>query len=606
MRNLSMRSRFFGLLLGAALAFSVAGCSTLYSQAIDKGDIAAAAGNWDEAARYYQQAADLEPGEQEARDKLRNAKQRQAAERVKIAKASLAAGRPREALRPAFDATQLDPSSADAKATFEQAHKGTLDEAERELQAENLRQALLIAREVLAILPSDPRAIDVEGQARTKLAEQAVQKGQAHEKDGKLSQALMQYAEALVMRPDNSTALGRIGDLKLQMRERVMYNIVLGTFDGDTAADNLGSNIGAGDIARGIDGAYLIRVSDKLPVKQAFTLQGMRLGGIFKGYKFQTNKSRSQRGCDYICGTEWVVNPEYGRAQADLNAAQLELSSAQAAEQSAQARIPSLERAVDTAKQNESSARQARDSAESAFRSCESTAGQNASQACASLRAVRDQADAQFSQAQNERSRAEADLSEGRSQLSQAQSRRSSAESAEFGARSRFQNTPPQIEVDKHCIHNYNVDTVTEQGDVALNLNGESLYDETPTLNETVNGHFDATDETFKAEQGFCQEIKAGDPLVLPAEGAVKKKVVEDAVSRAQGSIVGAYERYRASYLTQARQAEGDQKPDDAADHYIRFLLTAAAMGDPEAQARAKVSGLVGVTPEAVDLAIRR
>lgn len=606
MRKLPTRSRFFGLLLGAALAFSVAGCSTLYSQAMDHGDVAAASGNWDEAAKYYQQAAELEPGEQEARDKLRSAKQHQAADRVKIAKNALAAGHPRDALRPAFDATQLDPSSADAKATFEQAHKGALDEAERELQAQNYRQALLVAREVLAILPADPRAIDVEGQARTKIAEQAVQKGQDLEKEGKLSQALMQYAEALVMRPDNSTAVSRIGDLKLQLRERVMFNIVLGTFDGDTAADNLGSNIGAGDIARGIDGAYLIRVSDKLPPKQAFTLQGMRLGGIFKGYKFQTLKSRSQRGCDYICGTEMVVNPEYGRAQADLNAAQLELSSAQSAEQSAQSRIPSLERAVDTAKQNESSARQARDSAESAFRSCESTAGQNASQVCGSLRGVRDQAESQFQQAQNERSRAEADLSEGRSQLSQAQSRRSSAESAEFGARSRFQNTPPQIEVDKHCIHNYNVDTVTEQGDVALNLNGESLYDETPTLNETVNGHFDAVDETFKAEQGFCQEISGGDPLNLPAEGAVKKKVVDDAVSHAQGSIVNAYERYRTNYLTQARQAEGDQKNDDAADSYIRFLFTASKIGDPETQARSKVSGLVGVTPEAVDLALKR
>ncbi|MFO0612269.1 MAG: hypothetical protein U0414_06765 [Polyangiaceae bacterium] len=605
MRN-PRRSSFFGLVLGAALAISVAGCSSLYSEAIDRGDVAAAAGNWDEAARHYQTAADLEPGEKEARDKLRNAKQHQAADRVKIAKNALAAGHPRDALRPAFDATQFDPSSADAKATFEQAHKGTLDEAQRELQAQNYRQALLVAREVLAILPADPGALDIEGQARTRIAEQAVQKGQALEKDGKLSQALLQYAEALVMRPDNGTAIGRVSDLKLQLRERVMFNVVLGTFDGDTAADNLGSNVGAQDLARGIDPRYLIRVGDKTPAKQSFTLQGMRLGGIFKGYKFQKQHSNSTRGCDYICGTELVVNPEYGRAQADLNAAQLELSNAQAAEQSAQARIPSLERAVDTAKQNESSARQARDSASSAYNSCASTAGQNASQVCASMRAVLDQAEAQFHQAENERNRAEADLSEGRSQLSQAQSRRSSAESAEFGARSRFQNTPPQIEVDKHCTHNYNVDTVSERGDVALVLNGESLYDETPTLNETVNGHFDAVDETFKAEPGFCQEIAAGDPLNLPAEGAVKKKVVEDAVSHAQGSVLNAYERYRADYLTRARAAEGDQNGDEASENYIRFLFTATAIADAENQARTKISGLVGVTPEAIDLAMKR
>lgn len=606
MRNLPKRSRFFSLLCGAALALAVAGCSTLYSQAIDRGDVAAAAGNWDEAARHYQTAADLEPGEKEARDKLRNAKQHQAAERVKIAKAALAAGHPREALRPAFDATQFDPASADAKQTFDQAYKGTIAEAQKELDAQNYRQALLVAREVLAILPQDTGALDIEGQARTRIAEQAVQKGQALEKDGKISQALMQYGEALVMRPDNSTAIARMGDLRMQLRDRVMFHIVLGTFDGDTAADNLGSNVGAQDVARGIDGSYLIRVSDKLPGKQPFTLQGMRLGGLFKGYRFQQNKARSQRGCDYICGTELVTNPEYGRAQADLNAAQLELSNAKAEEQSAQSRIPSLERAVDTAKQNESTARAARDSANSAYNSCASQAGPNESQQCGSLRAVRDQAEAQFHQAENDRNRAEADLSEGRSQLSQAQSRRSSAESAEFGARSRFQNTPPQIEVDKHCTHNYNVDTVSQVGDVGLQLNGESLYDETSVLNEAVNGHYDIADETFRAEPGFCQEVAAGDPLVLPGEGAVKKKVVEDAVSHAQGSILNAYERYRANYLTKAKAAESDQNTDEAADAYIKFYATAHALGDPEAQAKAKISGLVGVTPEAVELALKR
>lgn len=286
MRNLPKRSRFYGLLCGVALALSVAGCSSLYSEAIDRGDIAAAAGNWDEAARHYQNAADLEPGEKEARDKLRNAKQHQAAERVKIAKAALASGRPREALRPAFDATQFDPASADAKATFDQAYKGTIAEAQKELDAQNYRQALVVAREILAILPQDAGAADIEGQARTRIAEQAVQKGEALEKDGKISQALMQYGEALVMRPDNGTALGRMGDLRMQLRDRVMFHVVLGTFDGDTAADNLGSNVGAQDVARGIDGSYLIRVSDKLPPKQAFTLQGMRLGGLFKGYRF--------------------------------------------------------------------------------------------------------------------------------------------------------------------------------------------------------------------------------------------------------------------------------------------------------------------------------
>jgi hypothetical protein len=383
-----------------------------------------------------------------------------------------------------------------------------------------------------------------------------------------------------------------------------MYNIALLTFDGDNKADGLGSSVGSADIARGIDAKYLIRVSDKAPGKQPFTINGMRLGGQFRGYKFKRDHQKSTRTCDYVCGTELVANPEYGRAQAEMNARQLDFSNAQSQEQMASQRVPPAQNAANAARQNESNAQSARDSANSALSQCRSSSPDP--NVCAPLQSAADQAEARYQQAVSERQRTEADLNDAQAALSDASARRSQAEADSRAATDHFNNTPPQISVDKHCNHDYGVDTVSVRGDVALVLNGESFYDTTPVLNETVNGHYDAHDETFKPERGFCAEIANGDPLDLPAEGAVKKLVVDSAISHAQGSVINAYERYRKDYLTKAHTAEADKKNDEAADFYVRFLLTATSMQTDEQAARSSVSGLVGVTPEAIDLALQR
>ncbi len=307
MRTVFTTTRTAPLLLGAWLA--LAGCSTVYSRTIDQGDEAAALGKWDDAATYYQHAADIEPEEKEAQGKLKNAHKHQALERLRVGKAALANGHGREALKPLFEAQNLDPTNAEARQAFTEACAAVIAEARKELDAGNLRQSLLVVRDVLAIVPTNADALEVEGKARTKLAEESITKGQAFEKDGKNASALLEYAEALVMRPDNSTAIGKVTALRQDFQGRVTFNVALGKFDGDPQADNLGSSVGPEDIARGLSTTYLIRVTDKPPAKQAYTLAGMRLGGEFRGYKYRRDSQRSQRACDYICGTELVSNP---------------------------------------------------------------------------------------------------------------------------------------------------------------------------------------------------------------------------------------------------------------------------------------------------------
>jgi hypothetical protein len=91
----------------------------------------------------------------------------------------------------------------------------------------------------------------------------------------------------------------------------VTFYVALKNFDGDKTADELGSDVNAAAIGGGLDPTLPLRVVDKMPKPKAHTAQGMRLGGVFRGYNFGKKTTRSSQSCDYICGKELVPNPAY-------------------------------------------------------------------------------------------------------------------------------------------------------------------------------------------------------------------------------------------------------------------------------------------------------
>lgn len=575
------------------------GCSSLYSRSLDRGDQMAALGRWDEAALLYERAVRVEPEEAEARAKLHAAHQHQAHDRVVQGRALLTAGRPREALKPLVTAARIDPESTEAKTALEEARAAIVGQARKELDAGNTRQALLVAREVLALLPGDPDARAIEETARTRIADQAAALGQAFEKDGKLVPALVEYAEALVFRPENETANARFPELRIGLRAQVTFHVVLGSFDGDPKADDLGGNVGATDLARGLDPAYLIRFASSAPTPEGFTLNGMRLGGAFHDYGFAKQSSRTNRSCDYICGTDLVPNPEYGQAQADLNAREIDRSNAVAAALATGTFIPRLERSLDAARRDSVRAQRDVERARQTLGVCE-TSSKNPATECAALRVERDQAQTRLVGAQDREQRLGSDLATAESERSRADENQAAAESASLTARARFNATPMQMTIDRHCNYNYGVDLFSEQGRLDLSLKGESLYERVSVLNESVTGRFVAEDETFPAEHGKCGILESGDPLDLAPESVVRRQTLDSAVLLAQGRIVTAFEKYRSDYLTRARAFEVDPKRDDAIDAYMRYLTTQIRVNDDGARAEASVSGLLGVTPDAV------
>jgi tetratricopeptide (TPR) repeat protein len=594
--------------LVAIVSFLLMSCRTAFGDAMQRGDELAALGRWDEAAMAYERAASLDPGDEEAQLKLGNARRKQAEARTRRGEELLAAGRPRDALVPLSEAVQLDPSSRRAAEGLARAKEEVLALAEQGFARSEFKAAFELARAVLLVDPRHTRALEIESRARAEVTKAAVLRGEAHEKAGRLPAALVDYGEALEFVPDHRAASEAADRVRARLREQITFIVALKNFDGDPSANDLGADVDAAVLARGIDARIPLRIVDRLDAKKVdYTRQGMRLGGLFQSFHHDRSRSQSSRSCDYVCGKEWVENPDYATAEAEMRTSQSRLSAAEgrlAAAKSAIAPAEQQKTAAETRKQQ----RQAdADRAEQDLSRCRSSSAGQAN-ACDAEQQRRDRAAEDERLAEQEHRAAETALSSARSELSSAES---DASSARFDADSKkraFQSTPPKVERDKICLHTYPVETVVVTGEVSVMLRGESLYSEDVLLNRGVTGRVVRSDETFPPQPGRCAEVAGGDPLLVPSEVETKKLVRAAAIVETQKELLLTFEKYRLDYLTRGDAALVDEKRDDAVDQLGRYLASApSAPGEGESAAEgavAKIAGAASVSERAVRIGL--
>ncbi|HSN99648.1 MAG TPA: tetratricopeptide repeat protein, partial [Candidatus Nanopelagicales bacterium] len=129
------------------------GCSSAFAEALQRGDLLAQKGRWDHAAAEYERALALEPGNEEARQKLWMARRSQSSERVERARVLLQQGDAPGAMMLAEEAARLDPSSVPARQILGEAIARTLDGAEQLLAAGDARRALELTTLVIRVAP---------------------------------------------------------------------------------------------------------------------------------------------------------------------------------------------------------------------------------------------------------------------------------------------------------------------------------------------------------------------------------------------------------------------------------------------------------------------
>lgn len=556
------------------LALALSGCNQAFHDAMQRGDDFAAVGDWDRAAESYQEALGYDPEDEDAQLKLLFARRQQARVRVARGLALLDAGNAREALVPLFDATRLDPRSLDAQRGFAQARQAVLGQGAGALEAGQFKEAFSLARALLNLQPQDPAGLALEAQAKSKIAQAAFERGQAAEQANQLGAALVAYGEAMQFEPGHEQAFARASEARRRIREEVTYYVALKNFDGDESADDLGSDVNAAMLANGLDPVLPLRVLDALPKPgKGIRAQGMRLGGVFRGYGYHKSASRSSRTCDYVCGKELVSNPAYASAEAAMRSSQSALASAEGRLSSAQAAVGPAERARDGARSSAALAKTEADRAEQDLQACRTRTSSQAG-ACSVEEQRRNRSQEDNTRASAEASRTESAYQSARNEVSSAESALASARSDAASKKAIFEGTPVKVEVDKHCSHSYEVETVVVSGEIECQLRGEGLYDTDAVLAQPVQGRVSRSDQTFPAQAGVCSEVASGDPLTLPSPGEVKRLVLASAVANTQSAILGVFDRYRQGYFVRARAASADHRGGDAVESYVRFLAT--------------------------------
>ncbi len=605
MSSRPLRSSALKIAAIALLAGALGGCTSELRDAMARGDRFASVGDWDHAAMAYAQAVAIDPDDETARRALEYARRGQSKMRLDQGAALLRAGQPREALVPFSEAVRLDPRNFLAQQGLAEAERQVLADASASLGRGEGKRAFELARAVLAVDPSSAEGAAVEAKARDAVSQAAFARGQALEAAKAPSLALVDYGEALEYRPDHAQALARWGEIRKALREQVTYVVAMKNFDGDDAADDLGSDVDATALGAGLDPLLPLRVVDRVPKPGAYRIQGMRLGGAFSHFDFKRESSRSARTCDYVCGRERVANPAYATAEADMKTSQSLLGAAEARLATAKAAIAPAERSRDDAKVRVEARRGDRDRARADLDRCRAASSAPGS-SCSAEEQKRTQAEADLRTAEAELTRLEQSVTSAKSELLAAETDVATKRSDASRKRSVFDSTPAQTEVDKHCSHTYPVETVTVRSEVECSLHGEGLYDTDPVLSASVTGRAMKADDTFAPQANVCAEVARGDPLEVPGEAEMKRLAVRAAVEAAQKELLGAYARYSATYLTRARAAAADRRDDEAADAFVRYLctLTSDAAKAETQEAVAAIARLRQVDDKAVRLAI--
>ncbi|UQA63094.1 tetratricopeptide repeat protein [Polyangium aurulentum] len=555
--------------LTAALALSLvtSGCAVAYKRALERGDALAQAGDWDAAAASYEQASRLEPDRDEARSRLRAARQRQAARRVGTSRALIEQGKLAEAVPAACEAARLDPHSQEVRGAYFDARGRALAKAEALLAEDKPQDALALTGAVRQCDPNDRQANEIEGRLLDRIASRAYDRGLAFYEQKKKGNALLALREALGARPGYRDAAARAGAIQRELESEIRFYLVI-----DRAAGPPQSGVDARveeSLLRWKPDARhrLIAVSAKLPSPGA---QGVRItpkiGPIAPGHEMQT----LARSCEYVCGTDRVQNPDY-------DVASRKVAEAEARARTAEGEIKRAKRAVAKARRERDEQNRVHDGTEAELRRIRAERDR-----CIFTKSLKDckPLEDQLAEAQRAHDAASSRLDELQLALRNAEGELSSAEFKKDNAQRDWQRslgwlktTPTTIAVDRVCTHNYGVSVHTFTASVSLALRAHVLGEPSPVDLPPTTHSTRSVDEAFPPESGRCAAVAAGDPLTPPALPAVEAALSARVVEEIQSHVGAWYGGYVDSYKTDHETAKAAGRVEDANEAYVRYLL---------------------------------
>lgn len=564
-----------------AFALALGGCGGAYGEAIARGDKFAEGGLWDKAAAEYEAAIKLDPNDPEAQVKLKEARRKQAGERLERGRALLRRGELAAGLAVIQEAARLDPDSTEAQKALTDANDAVLEEAEKLLADGKGVKAFELTSLVLKGSPRDPRARKVDGKVRDVLAEESYARAETFLAKKKPGNALVELAACVSYRADYRDAKLRLGEVKLALTNELLFFVVLDRFtDAGSGTRDMATTLSPELLGRSFDERLPLRVVKELPKGQEGA-RGVHVAGAFADYTFDHKKNRVGRSCDYVCGKDTKDNPEYANVERAVADAERRLATSEDQVSREQKEVDRYQKEVDRYQKDVDAATQELDKARAELDKCRGNKPEP--NACSSEQSRVDSKQSSLNTARNYLDSPKRSLESARDRMSSASDSRDSARRDKDSATERMRSTPRTIQVDRFCAHNYDVDVHELAAVVTVRLSIDNLLDKSKVLEgEAFPFRVAQKDETFGAQPGRCAEVASGDPLTLPSEKEVKQALVSQAIGGVRDKVLGSYDRYRQRYLADARREEASGLADEAVEAYVRYVLLGAKGLDPK------------------------
>ncbi|MBN2359770.1 MAG: hypothetical protein JXR83_09975 [Deltaproteobacteria bacterium] len=284
--------------LACVLLLAFLGCA--YDNAIKRGDELYQARNYRGALAQYEEALRLKPDSQEARDKVRRARNDLLSEHVASARTLLAGGDVLRAIDAAGAAYQLVPDAELALTVVREVAAKTQEHAAGLLAESNYASAVNALDLAYAKLPpAQAEVAPKRNEARTTWARALGDRGQQAEKAGRKGEALLMFGKAALL-VDNQEYTARRAALHGELSAQTVYVVRL-----------VGSDPGAAAIAASLRGKVLksglaiVGASDAAPRADA------RVKLSVSRPAFDTQLRRRNETARYQSGTQQVANPFY-------------------------------------------------------------------------------------------------------------------------------------------------------------------------------------------------------------------------------------------------------------------------------------------------------
>ncbi|MBZ0167736.1 MAG: hypothetical protein K8I00_13095, partial [Candidatus Omnitrophica bacterium] len=270
-----------------------------------------------------------------------------------------------------------------------------------------------------------------------------------------------------------------------------------------------------------------------LQVKKIKGIQAGIKGEVIKLDVKETGRERPSYGsARYVSGTRWVPNPDYMRAQSDV--------------QASQQRVLSAQQSLNDAKRQQNQMMQQQQNVNTNDNPWGALAA-GLGQVSTTLQ-------------EGEVNRAQNDLS---------------------NAQSRLINTPQQIEEDIYSDYRYEI--------FDLKLNAEAVIS-IKVINFTTSeiGQVQTVRETDSVTDRYIpgdpSKNVPSDPLQLPSLDEMKNTILNKAIDKTFAALLSDLSTQAQNYYTLAKRAEKSNSTDDAVENYMRYIYSAPDLSDAKVQ----------------------